>query len=74
MIDKQGEGYGREALPLLKRWWFKESSTHRIYLDVKKYNECARKLYESEGFKVEGIARERRKEGENYISLIFMSI
>ncbi len=74
VIDQKGKGYGREALQLLKKWCFEEQNAHRLYLDVKEYNKRARRLYESEGFSVEGVARECRKEEKRYISLVSMSI
>jgi RimJ/RimL family protein N-acetyltransferase len=74
VIDEKRKGFGKEALRLLKSWCFNELQAHRLYLDVKAFNKRAQKLYENEGFLIEGVAREYRKEGDQYISLVSMSI
>ncbi|WP_051271590.1 GNAT family N-acetyltransferase [Shimazuella kribbensis] len=74
VVDEKRKGFGKEALRLLKAWCFNELQAHRLYLDVKEFNKRAQKLYDQEGFSIEGIARECRKEGDQYISLVSMSI
>lgn len=58
IIDKKGEGYGREGLKLLLQWSFEVRKFHRAWLDCKTYNSRALHLYESCGFVREGISRE----------------
>ncbi|RQO61983.1 spermidine acetyltransferase [Paucibacter sp. KBW04] len=74
----QGKGLGREALRLLKKMAFTQLHAHRFWLDVKALNVRALKLYESEGFVVEGRLRESVRitaEGaDGYDSLIVMSM
>ena len=58
IIDKKGHGYGRETFNLLLKWSFEIKKFHRVYLDCKPYNKVALNLYESIGFKREGVMRE----------------
>ena len=57
-IMEKGQGFGREALQLLKKLCFEELKFHRLWLDVFDDNEVAIKLYESEGFICEGTLRD----------------
>ena len=58
IIDKKGQGYGREALNLLLKWTFEVKNYHRVWIDCKEYNSVALHLYESSGFVREGVLRE----------------
>ena len=73
-IADKGQGYGREALRMLKRYAFLERRCHRLWLDVKEGNMRARKLYQSEGFVEEGMLRECDLYEGVYHSMIIMSI
>ncbi len=57
-ITEKGQGFGREALQLLKNLCFEQLKFHRLWLDVFEDNAIAIKLYESEGFLHEGTLRE----------------
>ncbi|MBR5912768.1 MAG: GNAT family N-acetyltransferase [Selenomonadaceae bacterium] len=74
IIDKKGCGYGREALQALLKWSFDVKKFHRVYLDCKTYNEVALHLYESVGFKREGIMRDVIRVNGVYEDLILLSI
>lgn len=74
VIAEKGNGYGREALRFVKKYAFETIKAHRLWLDVKDFNERARHLYESEGFTTEGIWRECVKTVNGRDSLVFMSI
>lgn len=75
VVAEKGKGFGRRALQLIKKLAFEELNAHRLWLDVKDFNERARKLYESENFTTEGIWREAVKaENGARESLVFMSI
>ncbi len=74
VITEKGAGFGKEAVGLVKRLAFERLKAHRLWLDVKDYNQRARHLYEAEGFVVEGILRECLKNGDNYESLVIMAI
>lgn len=74
IIDKKGVGYGREALKLLLKWSFEERKFHRAWLDCKTYNERALHLYESLGFKREGVLRETILTNGVYEDLVVLGI
>lgn len=54
----RGKGFGKEALALTMQFGFNELNLHRIQLNVLSYNTPALNLYESLGFKKEGVYRE----------------
>ena len=58
IIAKKGNGYGHEAMKLIKKWAFDTLGFHRAWLDCKDYNARALHLYESEGLVREGLIRE----------------
>lgn len=65
--ESRGKGYGREALKLTMEFGFQELNFHRIQLSVLQYNESAINLYESLGYKREGIYREFiHRDGRRY--------
>lgn len=57
-IMEKGQGFGREALQLLKNLCFEQLKFHRLWLDVFEDNAIAIKLYESEGFVCEGTLKD----------------
>jgi len=57
-IASRGKGYGKESLNLLLNYGFSVMKLHRIQLNVLEFNVPAIKLYESAGFKREGVFRE----------------
>lgn len=74
VVTEKNRGYGREALREIKRFAFDELKAHRLWLDVKENNERARHVYETEGFKTEGVSRECLKTASGYESLVVMSM
>jgi len=67
-------GLGRRILEELIRIAFEDLKAHRLFLDVYEDNHRARHLYESLGFKYEGVMRDAAlREGE-YFSLHLMSM
>lgn len=74
VIGPRNRGFGREAVRLLKRYAFDELGAHRLWLDVKEFNQRARSLYLAEGFLEEGRLRECIKAPAGYESLIVMSM
>jgi RimJ/RimL family protein N-acetyltransferase len=73
-IAEKGEGFGREALRLIKGLTFGRFGAHRLWLDVRDGNEWARHLYESEGFVFEGTLREASRVGGQFVALHVLSI
>jgi RimJ/RimL family protein N-acetyltransferase len=74
VITDKSHGFGREAVKLVKKLAFEKLNAHRLWLDVKEQNHRARRLYESEGFVVEGILRECLKTETGFDSLVVMSM
>ncbi len=73
-INEKGQGFGREAIQLLKRLCFEELKFHRLWLDVYDDNKRAYNLYESEGFIKEGLLRDKFKTANGYRSQRVYSI
>lgn len=74
VVTEKRRGYGRAALREVTRWAFEERGAHRLWLDVFEDNERARRLYESEGFSLEGTLRERVRVGGRWRTLAALSI
>ena len=70
----RAKGYGSKVFRLLKKYCFDYLNMHRIWLAVLDYNEIALKLYEKQGFKVEGRYRESIFRDGSYHDYIIMSI
>lgn len=69
-----GHGYGREAMELALGFAFDELNLHRISLNVFSYNTRAIALYESLGFKQEGVQREALFRGGQRHDLIWYGL
>ncbi len=74
VVVEKGKGYGKGALQLIQKLAFEQLNAHRLWLDVKECNLRARYLYEAVGFTFEGILREALLTGDNFDSLVVMSI
>jgi diamine N-acetyltransferase len=74
VVTNKGQGYGKQALKLIQKLAFETWNAHRLWLDVKDYNTRARHVYESVGFKQEGVLRECLKVGDRFETLIVMSM
>jgi diamine N-acetyltransferase len=72
--ESRGQGYGRKVYRLLKKYCFDYLNVHRVWLAVLDTNEAGRRLYESEGFEVEGRYREAVFRDGKYHDYILMSI
>ncbi len=55
VVTDKGRGYGRDTLRRIKTMALGELRTHRLWLDVRANNPRAKRLYEAEGFAVEGM-------------------
>lgn len=73
-IASKGRGYGRTSVRFIKKYCFEVLKCHRLWLDVYTDNERAINLYNSEGFVQEGILRECKKHGDEYRSMVIMSM
>ena len=74
VVVKKGKGFGRQILRWVKAFVFERLSYRRLWLDVLEGNERARRLYESEGFVTEGVLRDSWWTGDEYASMVMMSI
>jgi catechol 2,3-dioxygenase-like lactoylglutathione lyase family enzyme/RimJ/RimL family protein N-acetyltransferase len=74
VITEKGRGYGKATVEIIKQLAFETYRTHRLWLDVKTQNYRAKAIYSLAGFKVEGKLRECLKSGDQYESLILMSM
>ncbi|UCD16513.1 MAG: GNAT family N-acetyltransferase [Candidatus Zixiibacteriota bacterium] len=74
VIGEKGEGFGREAVRLVKKYAFEIRGAHRLWLEVIENNYRAYRLYKSEGFVSEGVHRESLKQGDTFLSLRVMSM
>jgi diamine N-acetyltransferase len=70
----RGRGLGTEALRLLLDLGFGELGLHRIYLHVFATNERARRLYESAGFRTEGVLREAARIDDAWVDIVLMAM
>lgn len=73
-IENRGKGYGKEALKLMLGYCFINLHMERVTLDYFEGNKIASALYESLGFKHEGLARNACKKDGKYYDLHLMSI
>lgn len=74
-LDKQGMGYGYDALNTFLDYLFKTYNLHRIELDTLLENVRAQHLYEKVGFKRIGLKRDCWLDPQNcYRSAILMDI
>lgn len=74
VVQAKGKGYGRQSLQLVKKYCFEVLKFHRLWLDVFENNSRAIHIYKSEGFAEEGKLRDVIKQGDDFRSLVLMSI
>ena len=70
----KGRGVGHGALRLLKRLVFDVFEWHRLWIDCETTNERALRLYDSEGFRREGLFRESVCIGGEYKDLVIFAM
>lgn len=69
-----GQGYGREAIELMKRFVFERLNLNRLELEVLDFNERAYRCYLGCGFKEEGRLRQKEFKNGRYSDIIIMSV
>ena len=72
--DARGKGYDKEMTSLFVRYGFESLGLHRIQLRLVKGNAAAARTYSSVGFHKEGEFRDMVKLGDEYRTVIFMSV
>lgn len=70
--DCWGKGYGTEATRLTIDYGFNALGLHNIMLSVSSANTAAIRAYTRAGFRVIGVRREWRREGDTALDNIFM--
>src|SRR6202023_339976 len=73
-VAQPGRGLGSEVLHAVMDKVFGDFGAHRLWLDTYYDNARARHVYRSAGFSEEGVMRECKKWGDEYRSLVLMSI
>lgn len=73
-VAQPNRGLGREVLLEVMDRAFRDFGAHRLWLDTYSDNTRARHIYRSVGFSEEGVMRECKKWGDEYRSLVLMSI
>lgn len=73
-VAEPGRGLGSEVLRAVMDKAFREFGAHRLWLDTYSDNTRAQHVYRSAGFRQEGVMRECKKWGDEYRSLVLMSI
>ena len=74
VVAKPGIGVGRSMLSGILNYVFRELQGHRLWLDVFETNTRAQHVYESIGFRHEGILREAIFRDGEYHTQLLMSI
>lgn len=72
----RGRGYGGDAIQSVLDWAFDpaELGLHRVSLEVLSINPRARMLYESQGFRHEGVLRDAARDGDGFCDVFVLSI
>lgn len=70
----RGQGLARPIYKQCFQEWFIEKDFHRIWLMVADYNEKAKHIYKSLGFKQEGIQKEALFKNGQFFDYILMAI
>lgn len=73
-IAEPGRGLGSQVMRAVMHKAFREFGAHRLWLDTYSDNARAQHVYRSAGFTQEGVLRECKKWGDEYRSLVLMSI
>ena len=74
VVSTPDRGLGRRILTEVMRIAFRELRAHRLYLDVFDHNARARHVYESLGFRYEGLMREAANLNGQWCDLHLMAM
>jgi RimJ/RimL family protein N-acetyltransferase len=69
----RGHGYGSEAIALLADLAFTTFDLHRLYAYVFARNPRAKRAFEKAGFKVEGLLKQERRLGNEFIDVYLLA-
>jgi RimJ/RimL family protein N-acetyltransferase len=68
----RGRGYGSEAIRLLADLAFDTMRLHRLYAFVFSINPRAKRAFEKAGFRSEGVLRQERRVGDEYVDVYLL--
>ena len=74
VVGEKNRGVGRKSLQALLKYLFEKKEIHRVWLDYYEFNEVGAYLYESMGFKKDGVLRESLKFEEKYYDVVVLSM
>lgn len=69
-----GKGYGTEATRLMSGYGFERLNLHRLWLHVYETNPRALQVYETVGYRREGVLRQARWQGTRWVDTIAMGL
>lgn len=69
-----GQGIGKKCVAFLLDYGFGELNLNRVWLSVLATNERALRLYQSMGFRQEGVLRQAQFKRDRFIDVIIMSM
>ena len=69
----RGRGYGSDAIDLLAGVAFDTIGLHRLYAYVFAINPQAKRAFEKSGFKAEGVLRQERRIGDEYVDVYLLA-
>lgn len=72
--DFQRQGYGSQAVELMKRYAFEYLHLHQIYVHVAESNDRSRKLFEKMGFLQVGILKQWQKVDKGYADVCIFQL
>jgi RimJ/RimL family protein N-acetyltransferase len=73
-VKRQGKGIGRSATVAMIEWGFRQLNLHKISLSVLANNKRAIRLYETLGFRHEGVLRDEQFRDRRYVNVVLMSL
>lgn len=70
--DQRGQGYAREAIPLVLRYYFTEKRYQKVTVTIFSFNDASVRLHERLGFQLEGrIRRAAYTAGAHHDALVY---
>ncbi|MFB3814147.1 MAG: GNAT family N-acetyltransferase [Terriglobales bacterium] len=72
--NRWGKGLGRKISEAVVDWGFKQLNLHKVTLAVLTNNERAIHIYETLGFRREGVLRDEQFRDGRYLDLMLMSV
>lgn len=71
---ERGKGYGTDTINTIMKYAFEELQLNKLYSVILEYNTASLKLYQKCGWTIDGILREEKFKGNQYINEMAISI